>query len=60
MSCEYDEYAGEVCEYDDGESAEVPEVSLEEVRGAIDSLPESYRCLLYTSGSRAIQAISRC
>ena len=41
-----DEYAGEVCEYDDGESAEVPEVSLEEVRGAIDSLPESYRLIL--------------
>ena len=41
-----DEYAGEVCEYDDSESAEVPEVSLEEVRGAIDSLPESYRLIL--------------
>lgn len=41
-----DEYSGEVCEYDDGESAEVPEVSMEEVRGAIDSLPESYRLIL--------------
>lgn len=39
-----DEYSGEVCEYD--ESAEVPEVSMEEVRGAIDSLPESYRLIL--------------
>ena len=41
-----DEYAADASEYDDGESAEVPEVSLEEVRGAIDSLPESYRLIL--------------
>lgn len=41
-----DEYAGGVSEYDHESSDEVPQTSVEDVRKAIESLPDSYRLIL--------------
>lgn len=41
-----DTYAGEIAEYSDETSQEAPQVSLGEVRSAIERLPEPYRLLL--------------